>query len=237
MRIEKGDVIAGVSAIDLRRAFRNVRHMGYSQVQGMRDALGDSLSLTQEQRKALVEQLSTEGYITHEHSKYRLSEKGLRLAAASTGKPIPRKQADALVEAFVARAQEINRSESWYRIAQIEIFGSMLDDTREVVNDIDLMVTLAERYIPTDDDLVITIYRYYHKRTGKDNPSFKEALAFPYREVLRLLKGGKRAYSILSDTEHSSMRERTACKVIIVDHTEPVALPEDLRKETVEETT
>lgn len=236
MRIEKGDVIAGVSAIDLRRAFRNVRHMGYSQVQGMRDALGDPLGLTQKQRKALVEQLSSEGYITHEHSRYRLSEKGLRLAAAATGKPIPRKQAEELVEAFVTRAQEINRSESWYRVAQIEIFGSMLDDTREAVNDIDLMVTLTDRYVTTDD-IVTTIYRYYHKRTGKDNPSFKDALAFPYREVLRILKGGKRAYSIYTDTEHSSMRERTAFKVIFEDPAEPLVLPEDLREEAAEETT
>ncbi len=93
----------------------------------------------------MAAQLIAEGYIERADLGYALSERGLRLAAASTGKPIPREKAEQLLAELLERARAINQGDSWYRVSQIELFGSLLDPTRETVNDIDLVNRLSRK--------------------------------------------------------------------------------------------
>jgi predicted nucleotidyltransferase len=230
MRVSKDEQIAGMPATSLRRAFRAMRSRAYQRLDDLRAVLGEGLDLPREQAKAVVEQLIAEGYIERSDLGYRLSEQGLRLAAASTGRPIPRAQAEQLLTELIERARDINQGDSWYRIARIELLGSMLDPSRETVNDIDLMVTLAPRYLTAGaSDHLLLKERYRHFRTGKSGGSVMEILGFPSEEVYRQLKVGKRAYQLIDPTNHDQLRERTACTVVFEDQADPIPMPELLQ--------
>lgn len=230
MRASKDEQIAGVPAADLRRVFRTMRGQIFVGVDELRAAVGEGLCLTAAQRKALVAQLITDGYIERSRNAYELSEQGLRLAAASTGKPILRAQAEALLAAFIERARLINQGDSWDRVAKIELFGSMLDPSRETVNDIDLMVTLTPRYCTTDSqELLQALSLYQRARTRNASGGLSRLLSFPSDEVFKQLKAGKRAYQLLDVGDHDEIRARTTCTVVYEDHAEPIPLPESLR--------
>lgn len=230
MRVEKDELIAGVLAANLRRVFRTMRGRTYRHLDELHVVLSESFGLAQAQVKALLEQLIAAGYIQHTERGHTLSDQGLRLAAASTGKPIPRAKAEQLLAELLNRARVINQGDSWYRVARIELFGSLLDASRATVNDIDLMVTLAPRYLTTDahEDLVL-MEQYRHVRTGKEGGTLMELLRFPTEEVFRQLKAGKRAYQLIDPSNHDRLRARTAYTIVFEDLAEPLPLPATLR--------
>lgn len=231
MHVSKDDQIAGVPALDVRRAFRTMRGQVYAGIDELRAAVGAGLGLTVAQRKALVAHLIADGYLERQGKYYELSEQGLRLAAASTGRPIPRAQAEALLAALIDRARAINQGDSWKRVAQIELFGSLLDPGRMTVSDIDLLVTLAPRYRLEDSrELLASLSRYQRARTGKDSGGgLARLLAFPSAEVFTQLQAGKRAYHLLDAADQGHIRAGTACAVVFADPAEPIPLPEPLR--------
>lgn len=230
MRVAKDEQIAGVPATDLRRAFRGMRDENYRRLDDLRAALGTSLGLTQIQAKATATQLIAEGYIEQGSLGYALSERGLRVAAASTGKPIPRATAEQLLAELLERARVINEGDSWYRVAQIELFGSMLDPGRETVNDIDLLVTLEPRYHTADGaEQLAAMGKYRQERTGKEGGSLMQLLSFPTEELFKQLKAGKRAYQLLDASSQDGLRTRTTCKIVFEDRAELLPLPAALR--------
>jgi predicted nucleotidyltransferase len=231
MRVDKDDQIAGVPATDLRRAFRVMRDEHYRRLDELCAALSTGLGLTQAQAKATTAQLIAEGYFDRGELGYALMERGLRLAAASTGKPIPRAKAEQFLDELLERARAINQSDSWHRIAQIELFGSLLDPSRATVNDIDLLVTLELRYeIPADNNELITVLNAYRRgRTGKDGGTLMQLFSFPAEEVFKQLKAGKRVYQLLDAASQDKLRDRTACKIVFEDHADPLPLPAALR--------
>jgi len=230
MRASKDEQIAGVPATDLRWVLRTMRGQVYEGIDELRTAIGERLDLTRAQGKTVAAQLIAEGYIDRQDKYYQLSEQGLQLAAASTGKPIPRSQAEVLLTAFIERARVINQSDSWYRVAKIELFGSLLDPSRETVNDIDLMVTLEPRYHTADsNELLKALSLYQRARTGKEGGTLMQLLSFPTEELFKQLKAGKRAYQLLDPSDHDELRERTACTIVFEDHAELIPLPDSLR--------
>lgn len=231
MRVEKDDQIAGVPATDLRRAFRVMRDENYRRVDDLHAVFRAGLGLTQEQAQAITAQLIAEGYFEQGQLGYALTERGLRLAAASTGKPIPRAKAEQLLDELLERARAINQSDSWHRIAQIELFGSLLDPNRATVNDIDLLVTLELRYeIPADNNELITVLNAYRRgRTGKDGGTLMQLFSFPTDELFKQLKAGKRIYQLLDAASQDKLRDRTTCKVVFEGRAEMLPLPSTLR--------
>lgn len=226
MRIGHDQHIAGVSATDLRRVFRTMRDHTYRREQDLHAVLGASLELTPEQAAATAAQLIAEGYLERDELGYALAEQGLRLAAASTGKPIPRATAELLLNELIERARAINQSDSWYRVTQIELFGSLLDADRATVNDIDLLVTLTPRYRIADSPEVLhALSLYYQARTGKSGGGLARLLSFPREELFKLLKAGKRAYQLLDATNQEELRSRTTCTVVFAEHAEELPLP------------
>lgn len=230
MRADKADQIAGVPATDLRRTFRAIRDENYRRLDELRAALSAGLELTRAQAKATAAQLIAEGYIEQGQLGYALSERGLRLAAASTGKPIPRAKAEQLLAELLDRAEAINLGDSWYRVVQIELFWSLLDPGRETVNDIDLMVTLEPRYHTSDGaEQLAAMGKYRQTRTGKEGGTLMQLLSFPTEELFKQLKAGKRAYQLLDAASQDGLRARTACKVIFENRAELLPLPSALR--------
>jgi len=235
MRVDKADHIAGVPATDLRRAFRAMRDENYRHLDDLRAALGAGLELTQAQAMTVAAQLIAEGYFDRGELGYALTERGLRLAASSTGKPIPRAKAEQLLVELLDRARVINQNDSWHRIGQIELFGSLLDPSRETVNDIDLLVTLEPRYeTPADNnELIVLLNAYRRGRTGKDGGTLMQLLSFPSEELFKQLKAGKRAYQLLDAASQDELRSRTECKVIFEDRAEPLPLPKSLHFDNI----
>jgi predicted nucleotidyltransferase len=72
--------------------------------------------------------------------------KGNALAMASAAGPVLRKTAERLLAEFLDRVKEVRESDTYlYRVKRVILFGSMLDQDRSHVNDIDLVVELVHK--------------------------------------------------------------------------------------------
>lgn len=230
MRISKEEQIAGVPALDIRRVFRRMGTDLFLDINHVREVVGANLDIKENELNSLVDQLIEAGYIYLNREYYRLSDKAFRVAAASTGNPIPRAKADALVQELIERAKLVNDSDTWDRIERIEMFGSMLDLSHQTVNDIDLIVTLSDRYrLDASQDGLNALAHYIWLRTGSGGQDVSRLMLFPSEEVFKRLKNRKRAYHLLDHRNHDAMRSLTTCTVVFEDHADPIPLPDSMR--------
>jgi predicted nucleotidyltransferase len=76
-----------------------------------------------------------------------LTAKGRQFVAATFAKPVKRKTAEKALEGLLARVEEINADDDLaFTIEEVVLFGSLLDDTRELLGDVDVAVAIARRY-------------------------------------------------------------------------------------------
>lgn len=121
----------------------------------------------------------------------------MRFAQATAAAPLRRVTAERKLREFMARVEQVNRSEEFaYRVKRVVLFGSYLTDA-ERVNDIDLAVELVPRW----DGFNVGIQ--YHKEQERlrlaPRHGTRNALAveqWPWREVLLFLKARSRAFSL-----------------------------------------
>lgn len=72
--------------------------------------------------------------------------KGNALAIASAARPVLRKTAECVLAEFLDRVTEVRESDTHpYRVKRVILFGSMHDQDRSHVNDIDLVVELVHK--------------------------------------------------------------------------------------------
>jgi predicted nucleotidyltransferase len=230
MQITKDDQIAGVSAIAVRAAFRTMRGRSYATLTQLHAQLAEGLDCSLRQARDVAQALIADGYIQHNesgrlHVGYVLAPTGLRLASASTGKPIPRARAELLLAELIERARQINADDTWSRVTRIEVFGSYLDASRATIGDIDLMITLADRYHFADFDAEMKAHSTYVFTRSKGGMSITAELSYPLHEIYVRLRNRRRCYGLLSDDEHARMRQRTEVKVVFEDVAPPVAPP------------
>ncbi|MGN6741571.1 hypothetical protein [Dyella sp.] len=195
-------VIAGVPAMDLRKALRKLGKWGAWDVASLAEALGIDEASAAEALSALV----AEGYVEVSQQSgcpyYATTVKGNALALASSRKPIKRAAADRIVQEAIARVEAINASPEFaYGIRKLIVFGSYLTDQAEL-GDVDLALELVPRFNDTDQQTEIEHHRVEEaRRSGKRLRSFMDRLAWPMEEIFQIVKGGRVAISLHPSTD------------------------------------
>lgn len=131
-----------------------------------------ALDISHDEATAVIEELEAEGFVErksegewHEEHvavqgtetpieqleasevpAWRTTIKGNALAMASAARPVVRATAERVLAEFLQRVKEVKESDTYlYVVKRVILFGSMLDEDRARVNDIDLVVELVHK--------------------------------------------------------------------------------------------
>lgn len=160
--IRRDQEIAGIPAVTARDLLKTMRN--YAVTAGH---IADHLGVTEREGKVMVERLSAEGLLCRvdpgsragvgvgpaevERSSADLelwgtTVSGDALSKARIGTPMPRKEAQALLDGLISRALEVSEDpDSAFTIERINVFGSFADKARPEVGDVDAYVTYSVR--------------------------------------------------------------------------------------------
>ena len=200
MRLNKTDLICGVTADVLRKAFRNC--------QGVLGAksLAYSIKVPIQEAKRIIASLLAEGYIEpfsyQLHSgfvdDYVLTIKAGAIASAKFLPPISRAKADMIVAALRERAAYIEADPSLiFRAEYLYIFGSYAG-TSSTLGDIDVACHLTWR--PEFEALSSSErsdrMQDYSRLHGYNPPSFLEGLIYSSTHPKRMLRSVSRSISL-----------------------------------------
>ncbi|MGH9632939.1 MAG: hypothetical protein ACRD7E_31940, partial [Bryobacteraceae bacterium] len=103
MRIEKGQLIAGLAAADVRKLMRKAGQLISART--VTRVLGFS---TDDARRLLVE-LEREGFVVDADGYWTATTKGYALAAATAARPLRIETAQRLITQVIDRAKSVNR--------------------------------------------------------------------------------------------------------------------------------
>ncbi|MGC1297564.1 MAG: nucleotidyltransferase domain-containing protein [Alloacidobacterium sp.] len=158
MRLTRGDRIAGVDGLQLRRYFRRFgnEQVNYATVM-------DKLSVTRRQAEKLLTELLKLEMISRcefQHDKkmvsYQTTIRGNALGMAKAGKPVTRASAEEVLRKFLDRVRVVNgRQELAHSVESVVVFGSYLSDAKRL-NDLDIAVELRAKW---HDDASFQNYR------------------------------------------------------------------------------
>jgi cell division septum initiation protein DivIVA len=196
LRIARDQVIADLPAAQLRDAMRKVNTSRFD-IDELATHLGTKAS-------DLASRLQAEGYIEpapHHNALWRTTIQGNALTMAKLGTPYTRKAAEKAVSGMLNAAEQINSGDYLYFVERLEIFGSYLDDSKDRIGDVDVIVTLAPRWT-THKEFTDGVNR----RCDAANRRFQifhQRLTWPEKEVRRALK----VSPILSFLESSGVPE------------------------------
>ncbi len=111
---------------------------------------------------------------------------GNALARARIGKPMARTKAESLLDGVVERARAANESGQWLDwVHRIVLYGSLADETRTSVGDVDVGVVLVPR-LNREQYRELTEHLLETDRPSLSN--FVEEVAYPARKLLRYLR-------------------------------------------------
>jgi len=147
----------------------------------------------------------------------KLSDAGTAIAAASARKRAPKDKAAAALERLVANAERISRDKNALLLVdQIWVFGSFIDDTKQDVGDLDVVVTTRSNEKLKGLDLKA---RLAHLR--KHYPGVvPEHVMFYYREeewVKRMIYGTRRDPLVAPNSMHNLVGMHRPCRQVY-DH-------------------
>jgi predicted nucleotidyltransferase len=219
MYIDPKSQIAGVPALQVRDFLH--RKNGF---EWAGDAIAASLHLAGSRAEELLSELLRLGYIepgmTHQGKPfYRRTLSGSTFALASAAHPLTRKTADKKLAEFLDRVRAVNANPDLaYRVHKVLLFGSYLTE-QERINDIDVAVELvfreterSKREAALDARVQVAI------QAGRQFVDYMHQLAWPFEEVLLLLKSRSRAISL--HLAHDPILEQTESRVIFQDEYE-----------------
>lgn len=146
MQINKDDLIAGYSVLEIRKIMKKARDLKWNS-----DLVEELLDITPTKAKRLLKELQVQNYIEKVEIKgdiqyWKNTLKGNQLALASASQPIKRQTAGKLLEDFIRRIYELNSSTHYlYYVRRALLFGSYLTD-KERLGDIDIIVEIEPKY-------------------------------------------------------------------------------------------
>jgi predicted nucleotidyltransferase len=199
MRLNRGDRIAGVDGLRLRRYFQR---FGSEQVTSA--TIAEEFSVTKQQaEKILAELLKLEMISRCEFQcdkkmvSYQTTIKGNALGMAKAGKPVTRASADEVLREFLDRVRAVNgRQELAYSVESAVVFGSYLSDAKRL-NDLDIAVEVKQK---RPDDATYEILRKASLErayaSGRRFRNLVEEVGWPQLEVLYILKNRSRTISL-----------------------------------------
>lgn len=200
MRIEKGQLIAGIPAIKIRNMFRKI----YQFIDP--ETVEELLEVSPEEGKRIFDILLQEGYIekSEEEGHYEISNLARRLINASAAAPIARDKATEILDGFLSRVVEVNTDPSFlYEVKRVLLFGSYLDPKATHVGDVDLAVSI-------DRKPGWTMERDQHqsqldRKKGLNVPSGDALYWWQAEKIYKHLKSGKRGIAMVPLEPHAEM--------------------------------
>lgn len=201
MRIMKGQLIAGLPALKVRDFFRYERGI-INEV-----SIGHWLTISKTKRLALLEKLSSEGYLRRKKNGiYEFTDLGRRLGCASGAPPLSRPKAEAMLEDLKKRIEHVNSDAAftWY-VRRIVVFGSFLDPSRQQLGDLDVAVEILRKPgLTGEDDKALTL------RDERNGKKFKgeERYYWPGRKVEAFLKNGQQGLSLHGVVQEGEILEK-----------------------------
>lgn len=149
MNISPGEKIAGFPAVKLRELFREISDGTFG-----KKYTAAFFGITQKKAVEVLQELEKLGYLesvtrtTHKKPEIRwqLTTKGFGLRMASAARPIKRATADRLLKELLERVEEINKSKAYlYKVTEVVVFGSYLDESRTKLSDLDVSVDIRRK--------------------------------------------------------------------------------------------
>jgi predicted nucleotidyltransferase len=198
LRISRGDVIAGLNALDLRKYFRAYGDGAVSSATAR-----EEFSITKRKAVRLIAELvklelvrKSEFQPEKNIVRYETTIQGNALALAKAGKPVSRATADRVLQEFLDRVKRVNeQSELAYSVESVVVFGSYLTD-RTKLNDLDIGVELTRRGKEKATDEKLQKERIARAfACGRRFGNLVEELFWPRTEVLLILKNRSRVIS------------------------------------------
>jgi predicted nucleotidyltransferase len=194
LRLNKNDVVCGLSASDARKVMRVFGAPKPARL----------LCEWTEEVEPLAHALETEGWFQR-HSVHTDGEvwwettiKGNALAEASFRRPISRATAERHLDSVIERAMAYNADEKYIvGIVQIVVFGSYLDPEASRLGDLDLAIVTRERPVnhsPAGDLSERSLD--YADASGRQFNSFFDRLGWAEREVIQILRNRVPSISI-----------------------------------------
>ena len=198
MRLNRGDRIAGLDGLQLRKYFRRFgsEYVNYATVM-------KEFSVTRREAENILEKLLKLEMIClcelqgkREMVSYQTTMKGKALGMAKAGRPITRALAERVLRELLGRVLAVNdRSELAYRVESVVVFGSYLSKA-ERINDLDIAVELRAK---RDDDASFESLRNASMgradASGRRFRNVVEQVCWPQIEVLSILKNRSRTIS------------------------------------------
>lgn len=199
MRIEKGQLICGYPAMDLRKLLRKWptnKHL---------DGIQEVMSLPREKAQVLLDALIAEGFVEvnpdrvpideeDTHYKYVPTVKGGALAQASASKPIGRDLARKRLHELIERMSRVNDDPQFVLgVEEAFVFGSYLSGV-DKLGDLDVSYT-SFRKIEDGRKFAEAVHTSAQAQ-GHTFRSFMDELTWPWRHVESFLKNRSPVYSL-----------------------------------------
>lgn len=208
MLIDRSEMLAGVPILKIRDFARRTKRWSL-------ETLEEKLKLPPSQVGIVAQELFARGWARP--SEYRDRDgcphfqwtlDGSRLALARAVPRLPRETAKKLVAQLLDRVREVNARDEFTEVVQeVSVFGSFLDESKEQLGDIDLVIELRRREVPGRDWVEYSLQRA--AQSGRAFKSYHSELHYGSTEVLLLLKARNRYLSFHYAEDPMSMGART----------------------------
>lgn len=195
MRFDAKQPIAGHPAIVVRELLRSAS--SGLDVGGAARRLGRDRVAAEAALRALVEL----GYLELDAGgRYQTTVSGNALAGARANTPLLRSTADRLVADLVERAHVVERDTRFLCVVtRLAVFGSYLDETRDRVGDIDLLLDFEPR--EPDPERRRAAFDAHSAASGRRFAKFLDQLARPERHVKQYLRARSKHLSFHSGAD------------------------------------
>jgi hypothetical protein len=179
MRIEKGQLIAGLAAADVRKLMRNAGQLISART--VTRVLG---FLADNARRLLVE-LERDGFVVVDADGYwTATTKGYALAAATANSPAQNRDGPAADYEVIDRVKSVNRDPTFaYRVQLLVLFGSFASGKARP-SDVDIACKLVTRF----DGPKQKISEERRRRSKVKFANLSEWAVWPKLEILKRLK-------------------------------------------------
>jgi hypothetical protein len=195
VRIERTDMIAGLSAFQARELMRRLCDRVFSEV-----AIERVLGVGRDEGATVLADLRSAGLVAETAGGWVTTIAGNALAMAKASKPVSRPVAERHLRALVERADAINADPQYlFWVERLVVFGSYLDSGVEALGDLDLAVDLVCRFEDGAEYLRRARDRV-RVATGRSG-SVEKQLVWPQSEVLTILKARSRVLSLVVDDD------------------------------------
>lgn len=162
MLISRDQTIAGIPAVQARDLMRRIRECAVTV-----SYVAEFLGVADTEAKSILDRLEHEGFMcrvepfsrggtltgvaegdipTKELAPWGTTIAGNALSKARIGRPMPRAQAEGLLDGLIARAAAVNEDPTGvFTVESVSVFGSFADPAREQVGDVDVHVVFSRR--------------------------------------------------------------------------------------------